>query len=167
LPMENKWVKVGQSGGKVYPSGVTGMFMGEYLHTIDGKGRLFVPAKFREALGEKFIATKGLEHCLFVYPPAEWTALEERLRSLPFTQPDVRAFVRFFFSGATECEVDKQGRILLPANLREYAQLEKDVVFVGVSSRVEIWSQTLWAEYSQQAEASYVQAAASLVNLGI
>lgn len=143
------------------------MFMGEYLHTIDGKGRLIVPAKFREALGESFIATKGLDHCLFVYPAAEWNELEQKLRALPFTQPDVRAFVRFFFSGATECEVDKQGRILLPANLREYAQLEKDVILVGVSSRVEIWSQELWADYSRQAEDAYASAAESLVNLGI
>lgn len=141
--------------------------MGEYLHTIDTKGRLIIPAKFREALGEQFIATKGLDHCLFVYPHSEWTALEEKLRALPFTQPEVRAFVRFFFSGATECELDKQGRILLPANLREYAQLEKDVVLVGVASRVEIWSQALWANYSQQAEDAYASAAESLVNLGI
>lgn len=141
--------------------------MGEYLHTIDGKGRLIVPAKYREALGEKFIATKGLDHCLFVYPIDEWHALEEKLRALPFTQPEARAFVRFFFSGATECELDKQGRILLPANLRDYAQLEKDVVLVGVSSRVEIWSQTLWTDYSRQAEDAYASAAESLVNLGI
>jgi len=141
--------------------------MGEYLHTIDGKGRLIVPARFREALGETFIATKGLDHCLFVYPTDEWKILEEKLRALPFTQPDARAFVRFFFSGATECELDKQGRILLPANLREYAQLDKDVVLVGVSSRVEIWSQTLWTDYSRQAEDAYASAAESLVNLGI
>ena len=143
------------------------MFMGEYLHIIDGKGRVIIPAKFREALGERFIATKGLDHCLFVYPQDEWQVLEQKLKALPFTQPDVRAFVRFFFSGATECEVDKQGRILLPANLRDYAQLEKDVVLVGVSTRVEIWSQALWAEYSRQAEAAYAGAAESLVNLGI
>ncbi len=141
--------------------------MGEYLHTIDGKGRLIIPAKFREVLGEQFIATKGLDNCLFVYPLSEWKSLEEKLRALPFTQPDARAFVRFFFSGATECELDKQGRILLPANLREYAKLEKDVVLVGVSSRVEIWSQAHWAEYSQQAENAYASAAESLVHLGI
>ena len=141
--------------------------MGEYLHTIDGKGRVIIPARFREALGERFIATKGLDHCLFVYPMSEWTTLEQKLRTLPFTQQDVRAFVRFFFSGATECEVDKQGRILLPANLREYAQLVKDIVLVGVSTRVEIWSQALWADYSKQAETAYASAAESLVNLGI
>lgn len=143
------------------------MFMGEYIHTIDGKGRLIIPVKFRDALGEVFIVTKGLDHCLFVYPRQEWETLEKKLRELPFTQPEVRSFVRFFFSGATECELDKQGRILLPANLRNYAQLEKDLVLVGVSSRVEIWSQTLWAEYSQQAEDAYANAAESLVHLGI
>ena len=143
------------------------MFMGEYIHTIDGKGRLIIPAKFREALGEQFIVTKGLDHCLFVYPLGEWNTLEEKLRALPFTQPEARSFVRFFFSGATECELDKQGRILLPANLRDYAQLEKDLVLVGVSSRVEIWSETLWTEYSQQAESAYASAAESLVQLGI
>jgi len=143
------------------------MFMGEYYHTIDGKGRLIIPAKIREALGDKFIVTKGLDNCLFVYPHEEWQAIEQKLRALPFTQPDVRAFVRFFFSGATECELDKQGRILLPANLRDYAKLDKDVVIVGVSSRVEIWSQALWKEYSQQAELAYASAAETLVNLGI
>jgi MraZ protein len=143
------------------------MFMGEYLHIIDTKGRVIMPAKFREALGVRFIATKGLDHCLFIYPMTEWTALEQKLRTLPFTQPDVRAFVRFFFSGANECEADKQGRILLPANLREYAQLEKEIVLVGVSSRVEIWSQALWTEYSSQAENAYANAAESLVHLGI
>ncbi|HWQ89781.1 MAG TPA: division/cell wall cluster transcriptional repressor MraZ [Desulfitobacteriaceae bacterium] len=143
------------------------MFMGEYLHTIDTKGRVIMPAKFREALGVRFIATKGLDHCLFIYPMTEWTELEQKLRTLPFTQPDVRAFVRFFFSGANECEVDKQGRILLPANLREYAQLEKEIILVGVSSRVEIWSQALWLDYSSQAESAYVNSAESLVHLGI
>ena len=147
--------------------GENAMFMGEHIHTIDGKGRLIIPAKFREALGEQFIVTKGLDHCLFVYPRSEWNTLEQKLRELPFTQPEVRSFVRFFFSGATECELDKQGRILLPANLRDYAQLEKDLVLVGVASRVEIWSQTLWTDYSRQAENAYASAAESLVQLGI
>lgn len=156
-----------QSGEKDNGSGVNGMFMGEYLHTIDDKGRLSIPAKFRDSLGQQFIATKGLDHCLFVYPQAEWQQLEQKLKALPFTQPEARAFVRFFFSGATECDLDKQGRILLPANLREYAQLEKEAVLVGVSSRVEIWSQALWTDYSREAEAAYATAAESLVNLGI
>lgn len=143
------------------------MFMGEYQHSIDGKGRLIVPAKFREGLGEKFVATKGLDNCLFVYPAAEWEALEQKLKTLPFTKADARAFVRFFFSGATECEIDKQGRILLPANLREYAKLDKDVVVLGVSSRVEIWSKDVWEHYSDQAGSAYEEIAEKIVDFDL
>ena len=138
------------------------MFMGEFQHTIDPKGRLIVPHKFREALGERFVATKGLDNCLFVYPMEEWTLLEEKLKSLPFTRSDVRAFVRLFFSGATECELDKQGRILLPANLREHAQLEKDVVVLGVSTRVEVWSKSQWDNYSGSNASAYEDIASDL-----
>jgi len=141
--------------------------MGEFLHTIDGKGRLIIPAKFRETLGDQFITTKGLDNCLFLYPQQEWQTFEEKLKKLPVSQPNARAFVRFFFSGATECEFDKQGRILLPANLREYAGLEKDVVVVGVMNRIEIWEAAKWKEYSTQAENNYEKAAESLVDLGI
>lgn len=130
------------------------MFIGEFQHTIDSKGRLFIPARFREGLGDKFILTKGLDGCLFVYPPSEWTAIEQKMRSLPFTKADARAFVRFFFSGATECEVDKQGRILIPASLRVYAGLEKETMIIGISSRVEIWARQRWEEYSNEASAS-------------
>ncbi|MDR3270135.1 MAG: division/cell wall cluster transcriptional repressor MraZ [Peptococcaceae bacterium] len=143
------------------------MFMGEYFHTIDEKSRLIIPAKFRDMLGTHFIVTKGLDHCLFVYPMSEWQVLEEKLRALPFTQPEARAFVRFFFSGANECELDKQGRILVSASLREYAQLEKEVVLVGVASRVEIWNRNLWADYTEQAGAEYAGSGSALVNLGI
>ncbi|MBE3587799.1 MAG: division/cell wall cluster transcriptional repressor MraZ [Thermoanaerobacteraceae bacterium] len=139
------------------------MFMGEYQHTIDAKGRLIIPARFREGLGEKFILTKGLDGCLFAYPPQEWAALEKKMRSLPFTKADARAFVRFFFAGACECEVDKQGRILIPGNLREYAGLEKDVVVIGVSSRVEIWSAGRWQSYNDQAAASVEEVAEKIV----
>lgn len=143
------------------------MFMGEFLHTIDAKGRLIIPAKFREALGYRFIATKGLDNCLFLYPEDEWKNFEEKLKKLPVSQPNARQFVRFFFSGAAECEFDKQGRILLPANLREYAGLEKDVMVVGVMNRIEIWDAARWKEYSEQAEQNYESAAESLVDLGI
>ena len=119
------------------------MFMGEYNHTIDAKGRLIVPAKFREILGDNFIVTKGLDGCLFVYPNDEWTRFEEKLKSLPLTNKNARQFTRFFLAGAAACEVDKQGRILLPQVLREFASLEKDVVLVGVASRIEIWSSSL------------------------
>lgn len=115
------------------------MFMGEYNHTIDAKGRLIVPSRFREILGDAFVVTKGLDGCLFVYDNEEWKLFEEKLRSLPITNKEARQFVRFFLAGATEAEVDKQGRILIPNVLREFAELTKDVVLVGVGSRIEIW----------------------------
>ena len=116
------------------------MFMGEYNHTIDAKGRLIVPSKFREALGDTFVVTKGLDGCLFVYDSEEWQAFEEKLRSLPITNKEARQFARFFLAGAAEVEVDKQGRILVPNILREFAQISKDVVLIGVASRIESWS---------------------------
>ena len=116
------------------------MFMGEYNHTIDAKGRLIVPSKFREALGDTFVVTKGLDGCLFVYDNEEWQAFEEKVRSLPITNKEARQFARFFLAGAAEVEVDKQGRILVPNILREFAQINKDVVLIGVASRIEIWS---------------------------
>lgn len=120
------------------------MFMGEYNHTIDAKGRVIVPSKFRETLGEEFVVTKGLDGCLFVYDNNEWAAFEEKLKSLPITNKDARAFVRFFLSGAASVEADKQGRILLPGSLRDFAELQKDVVLIGVGSRIEIWSRERW-----------------------
>ena len=122
------------------------MFMGEYNHSIDQKGRLIVPSKFREQLGNEFVVTKGLDGCLFVYSNEEWQRIEEKFREIPLTTKDARKFSRFFFAGAATCEVDKQGRILLPSNLREYAAIEKEVVSVGVLSRVEIWSKDRWSE---------------------
>lgn len=122
------------------------MFMGEYNHTVDAKGRLIVPAKFREQLGDEFVVTKGLDGCLFVYTLEEWHNIEEKFRNVPMTSKDARKFSRFFFAGAASCEVDKQGRILLPPVLREYAEIQKDVVLVGVLNRVEIWDKTRWQE---------------------
>ena len=124
------------------------MFMGEYNHTIDTKGRLIIPSKFREALGDGFVVTKGLDGCLFVYDNAEWTAFEEKLKALPMTNKESRKFVRFFLAGAAEVEVDKQGRILVPSVLREHASLEKDVVFAGVGGHIEIWDKSKWEEIS-------------------
>ena len=123
------------------------MFMGEYNHSIDAKGRLIVPSKFREQLGSEFVVTKGLDGCLFVYSHEEWQRIEESLREKPLTSKDARKFLRFFFAGAATCEVDKQG-INLPANLREYAGIDKEVVSVGVFSRVEIWSKERYQENS-------------------
>jgi len=122
------------------------MFMGEYSHSIDAKGRFILPAKFREQLGEKFVVTKGLDGCLFVYPMSEWETIEAKFREVPLTTKDARKFSRFFFAGAAECEVDKQGRVLVPSVLREFAMLEKDVVSVGVLNRIEIWSKDKWTE---------------------
>lgn len=124
-------------------------FMGEHQHSIDGKGRLIVPSKFREGLGEKFVVTKGLDGCLFVFPAARWSVLEEQLAKLPLTDSSSRIFTRFLLSGATECEVDKQGRILIPSNLREYSKLDRDVVLIGMGDRVEIWSSEVWEKYGE------------------
>lgn len=141
------------------------MFLGEYLHAIDAKGRLFIPARFRAGLGDKFIVTKGLDGCLFAYPPSEWQAIEQKMRALPLTRADARAFVRFFFAGAAECEVDKQGRILLPPHLREYAGLEKEVVIIGVASRVEIWSRERWETYNAECSSKVEEIAEKIIDL--
>lgn len=125
------------------------MFIGEYQHGIDNKNRIIVPSKFREALGDVFILTKGLDGCLYVYTIDEWKTLEEKLKKLPLTNRDARAFVRFFFSGANEVNVDKQGRALIPQNLLEYASIEKDIVSIGVSTRIEIWSKEKWNQYNE------------------
>ena len=122
------------------------MFMSEYNHTLDTKGRLIIPAKFRETLGEEFVISKGMDGCLFVYANDDWNAFEQKLTSLPLINKEARQFARFFLAGAATVEVDKQGRILLPAALREFAGLEKDVVLVGVGSRVEIWSKERYLE---------------------
>lgn len=143
------------------------MLMGQFQHTLDPKGRLIIPSKFREQLGESFILTKGLDRCLFVYPKSEWSALEQKLKALPLTKKEARAFIRFFFSGAVEVELDKQGRILIPPMLREYARIEKDVVIIGVSNRAEIWSAKEWEAYSREAEDSYEEIAENMVELGI
>jgi MraZ protein len=123
------------------------MFMGEYNHTIDAKGRLIIPAKFRELLGEEFVLTRGLDGCLWIYPMDEWEAFEEKLKALPLTvNKNARAFARFFVTGATNGELDKQGRVLIPATLREFAGLDKDVILAGNLSRIEVWSKEKWTE---------------------
>ena len=124
------------------------MFIGEYQHSLDSKNRIIVPAKLREGLGNKFVITKGLDGCLYAYPLEEWKILEDKLKTLPLTNKDARTFVRFFFSGACEVELDKQFRGLITQNLREYAKIEKDIVSIGVLSRVEIWSKEMWENYN-------------------
>jgi MraZ protein len=131
------------------------MFIGEYQHSFDAKGRLIMPVKFRAQLGERCIATRGMDRSLFVYPFEEWNALEQKLRQLPLTKTEARAFARFFFSGAAECELDPQGRILIPPGLREYAGITREVAVIGVSSRIEIWDRERWLQYYAPVEESF------------
>ncbi len=143
------------------------MFMGEYQHNIDTKGRIIVPSKFREDLGECFVLTRGLDQCLFAYPMNEWKILEEKLKKLPLTKKDARAFTRFFFSGAVECEVDKQGRINIPPPLRKYAVLDKECVVIGVSNRIEFWSGEKWETYFEASEESFSEIAENMLDVDI
>ena len=117
------------------------MMRGEYHHNIDEKGRLIIPSKFRIALGERFVITRGLDKCLFAYSMDEWNKMVEKLKELSFTKKDARSFMRMFLSGATECELDKSGRVNIVNNLIDYASLEKECVIVGVNERLEIWSE--------------------------
>lgn len=123
------------------------MFMGEYHHTIDDKGRIIIPSKFREELGDVFVITRGIENCLFVYSMESWKRITDKLNSLPFTKKDARNFVRFFMSGATNVELDKQGRVNVTAPLVQYANLVKDCVVIGTGDRLEIWSQESWDDF--------------------
>ena len=124
------------------------MLIGEYQHSLDSKNRMIVPSKLREDLGNKFIITKGLDGCPYKYPAEEWQKLQEKLKTLPLSNRDARAFVRFFFAGACEVEMDKQGRGLIPQNLKEYAGIEKEIVSIGGLSRVEVWSKEKWNQYN-------------------
>lgn len=124
------------------------MLLGEYQHNIDAKGRVIVPAKFREELGESFYVTKGLGGCLWAFPPNEWEAILQKFADMPIV--DSRDIQRFFFSGATEAEPDGQGRILLPQSLRDFAKLQKDVTFLGVNRRVEIWNTQIWSKVNAE-----------------
>ena len=123
------------------------MFMGEYHHNIDDKGRIIIPSKFRYELGEKFIITRGLEKCLFIYSLNEWNSIVSRLKTLPFTKKDARDFIRFFLSGAAECEFDKQGRINITSPLVSYADLNKEIVIIGANDRLEVWSKEGWDKF--------------------
>jgi len=128
------------------------MFMGEYHHNIDEKGRLIIPAKFRDELGTKFIVTRGLEKCLYVYSETEWNNIVAKIKTLPFTKKDVRTFVRSFFSGATECEFDRQGRINITSPLVSYADITKECVVIGANDRLEIWSENGWNNFFEENE---------------
>ena len=140
------------------------MFMGEYHHTIDEKGRIIIPSKFREDLGEKFIITRGIENCLFVYSLPSWEKITNKLESLPFTKKDARHFVRFFLSGATTAEFDKQGRVNITSPLISYANLQKDCVVIGTGDRLEIWSQEDWNAFFDSASSNMSDIAENLFN---
>ena len=132
------------------------MLIGEYEHSLDVKGRIIMPSKFRDDIGDKFIVTKGLDGCLFAFSKNEWTKFEEKLSSLPISNKDARTFTRFFFAGAIDCELDKQGRFLISAGLREFAGFNKDVVIVGMNSRIEIWSKEKWESCSDDLSADEI-----------
>ena len=146
---------------------VNKLFIGEYEHSVDVKGRIIMPSKLREDIGEKFIITKGLDKCLFAYSKSEWINFEEKLKTLPLTNKNARDFVRFFLSGAVECEIDKQGRFLVPSNLRTYAKLEKETVIIGVGTRLEIWNKADWEKYSSEENISADEIAENMTMLGI
>lgn len=140
------------------------MFLGEHQHRLDEKSRLIFPAKFREQLGGTCVMTRGIDHCLFVYPMDDWHQLAQRLKQLPLMKADARAFARLFFSSAVECDLDKQGRIVIPDSLRAYAQLEKECLIVGVSERIEIWAQSVWQSYVSQSAEGFASIAEKLLD---
>ena len=141
------------------------MLIGEYEHSLDAKGRLIMPVKLRQDMGEKFIVTKGLDGCLFAFSQEEWLNFETKLKALPLSDRNARNFVRFFLSGATECELDKQGRFLIPNNLRNSAGLEKEVIIIGVGTRLEIWNKDTWEKCDEDISADEI--AENMANLGI
>ena len=142
------------------------MLIGEFEHSLDAKGRLIMPAKLRESIGERFVVTKGLDGCFFAFSLDEWANFEEKLKMLPLSNKNSREFSRFFLSGATECEIDKQGRFLIPNNLRDAANLEKEVVIIGVGTRIEIWNKNKWKSYSND-NISVEEIAENMTMLGI
>ncbi len=140
--------------------------MGEFNHNVDSKNRIIIPSKLRESLGEAVIISKGLDGCLYIYPESEWKVFEEKLKSLPMTNKNARAFVRFFYSGATEINPDKSGRALIPKSLMEYANIKTEVVSVGMIDKVEIWSKEKWEEYNDS-ENNMDEIAEQMNELGI
>jgi len=143
------------------------LFYGEYEHSLDTKGRVIIPAKFREIFREhyveKFFVTRGLDRCLFVFTEEEWKAQEKRFRDLSFTRQEARQFNRLYFSGAAEVLCDKQGRILIPVYLKDYAEIKTDVVIIGVSDRIEIWARAKWSEFFNQNLGSFESLAERLI----
>lgn len=143
------------------------MFIGEYQHTIDSKGRLAVPAKFRVKLAKGAVVTRGLDNCLFLYPLNEWKILADRLSKLPISKSNTRAFARLMLAGAMDVFLDKQGRIVLPDYLRKYAGISKNVIIAGLYNRLEIWDETKWESYKKGTEKTSGDIAEALGELGV
>jgi len=158
--------------GAKWSQGEARLFYGQYDHFLDRKGRIIIPSRLRqvlvEAFSEKFMATRGFEECIFLFPIEQWRNVEEKTKTLPsMTGSRARALTRLLFASATECSMDKQGRILLPQKLRQYAGIKKDVVIIGVSSRIEIWSKERWAKYLEKEGKAFEKTAEELMSFGI
>lgn len=143
------------------------LFIGEYHHNIDSKSRLIVPVKFRETLGKSFVMTRGLEGCLFVYPQKQWESIAEKLQALPLMKKDARKFARMFLSGATEVDVDKNGRFIIPSLLLEFAEIEKACAIIGVQNRLEIWELEKWKTFCKNSLDEYEEMAEELIDFEI
>lgn len=143
------------------------MFIGEYSATLDDKGRIAIPTKFRTQLDAQVVITRGLDQSLFLYPLAEWAKLAEKLANLPIATANTRAFSRLMLAGAMDCEIDKQGRVILPSYLKIFAKMEKRIVFAGMYNRIELWSEALWLAYKEQTEKESTAIAEQLGTLGV
>lgn len=147
------------------------MFIGQYQHTIDSKGRVSIPVRFRQVLSDRYeetlIVTTDFDQCLVGYPVEEWRQIEEKTRALPMMQKEVKDFLRFFYSGAVECPLDRQGRVLIPSTLRQYATLSKDVVLIGMMSKIEFWGLRQWKEKEGQVNQNAERISAALAELGL
>lgn len=167
LYLVEKNCSVEYSERKDYQSGAKGMFSGTYFHTLDPKGRIIIPAKFRDDLGESFMLTRGLDGCLFVFTMSAWNAFVEKLNVIPMSEDAGRAFTRYFFASAVEGKLDKQGRLNIPQQLLSHAHIDKDVVTIGVNTRIEIWSKEVWDEYTSTPAFSEDNIAENMKKLGI
>lgn len=143
------------------------MLIGQYNLTLDERGRITIPSKFRDSILGDFVLTKGLDNCVFLYPKNEWERITSKLKELPLSNKNARAFLRNFYSGAVTSSIDKQGRVLLPQNLRDHAEMEKELVIIGLDTRAEIWAQDKWEEFNSQEGLSYEEQAQTLDQLGI
>ncbi|MEA4922028.1 MAG: division/cell wall cluster transcriptional repressor MraZ [Eubacteriaceae bacterium] len=141
--------------------------MGSYNNSIDAKSRMIIPSKYRDELGLKCVITRGIDKCLYIYPIPEWEAFSEQLSKLPKADPKARNFVRHFYGNAEECEIDRQGRVTVPAALRDYGQIEKELVTIGNGEKIEVWSRNVWEEDMQEAKLNGDDIAEGMENYGI